>query len=1054
MPAASSVFSAAPTKSTADLFIVDNSDTEWKVNKYLGEWADLARAMDIATGYFEIGALLALEGQWQKLEQIRLLMGDEVTKRTRDTLLKGLSDTLDRSIEQEKEGNDFLHGVPAIVEALQSGKILARVFAKNKFHAKAYITHSKYSVIGSAALVGSSNFTLPGLTQNVELNLHVTERVAALQEWYEHYWDQSQDITPELLKTIERHTHKYSPFEVYAKALQEFFRGHEITVGEWEQNESKIYKILDQYQKEGYQNLMKIAGTHHGAFLCDGVGLGKTFVGMMLIERLAMFDRKRVALFVPKAARGPVWEKTLDRYLPHLQGDFSNFVIYNHTDLGRGGDIGRRLERLRDNADVIIIDEAHHFRNPGTAGQGDKAPSRYRRLYDLIGDNKQVFMLTATPVNNRLIDLQHMIELFSRDRSNYFKDAPLGIHSLSGHFRKMEKALDSQVQWAAGALHSEAEAETNAVEAEQVLQSDALFQALVVQRSRAYVKASQAQHGGKQSQFPTRQDPQVAEYSIKKTYGHLLDKLDKAFAKDVPLFSLAIYYPLAYYKGSNSQINPLDENRQKAVVGLIRTMFLKRFESSALAFEKSCQTLLLKLLAWVTKNSKTPSEQKVLDRWKAQHADLVGYVQQHQLEFGDGDAAEEHDDIVTAEMLENAEELPRDEYEVGEILAETFLDLDQIAEFLSELSKFKPSHDDKLQALIKLLKTDPVLKKHKVLIFSEFSDTARYLQRELDKAGITGVDEVDSGSGRDRGDIIEEFSPYYNGCTSGTLAAKGRTETRVLIATDVLAEGLNLQDATRLINYDIHWNPVRLMQRIGRVDRRMNADTEAQIVADHPDQKDIRGTAAFWNFLPPDELDDLLRLYSKVSRKTLKISKTFGIEGRKLLRPEDDFDALKEFNEAYQGTTTQVEGMRLEYDQLLLDYPDLADRLKALPGRVFSAKQHPQPGTRAVFFCYALTAPDPAAPPTESGDVAWTEEAGSTRWLLYDLATKQVHDDATAIVTQIRSTPQTPRSHTLDETALSEARAAMDKHLKDTYLKKVNAPVRVKPILKTWMELS
>jgi len=1052
MPAPTTLFKDSPTKTTADLFIVDNSDTEWKVDKYLGEWADLARAMDIATGYFEIGALLALDGQWQKLEQIRLLMGDEVTKRTRDTLLKGVRETLDKSIEQEKEANDFLHGVPAIVDALRSEKILARVFAKNKFHAKAYITHSKYSVVGSAALVGSSNFTLPGLTQNVELNLHVTERVAALQEWYEHYWDQSQDITPDLLKTIERHTREYSPFEVYAKALQEFFRGHEITVGEWEQNESKIYKVLDQYQKEGYQNLMKIAGTHHGAFLCDGVGLGKTFIGMMLIERLAMFDRKRVALFVPKAARGPVWEKTLDRYLPHLQGDFSNFVIYNHTDLGRGGDIGRRLERLRDNADVIIIDEAHHFRNPGIAGQGDKAPSRYRRLYDLIGDQKDVFMLTATPVNNRLIDLQHMIELFARDRSNYFKDAPLGIQSLSGHFRKMEKALDSQIHWAAGATHQEAE--TNVVEAEQVLQSDALFQALVVQRSRAYVKASQAQHGGNQAQFPIRQDPQVADYSIKKTYGHLLDKLDKAFAKDVPLFSLAIYYPLAYYKGSNSQINPLDENRQKAVVGLIRIMFLKRFESSALAFEKSCQTLLLKLLAWVTKNSKTPAEQKILDRWKAQHADLVGYVQQHQLEFGDGDAAEEHEDIVTPEMLENAEELPRDEYKVSEIIAETFLDLDQIAEFLAELSKFKPSHDDKLQALIKLLKSDPVLKKHKVLIFSEFSDTARYLQRELGNAGIVGVDEVDSGSGRDRGDIIEEFAPYYNGWTSGALAAKGRPETRVLIATDVLAEGLNLQDATRLINYDIHWNPVRLMQRIGRVDRRMNSDTEAQIVADHPDQKEIRGTAAYWNFLPPDELDDLLRLYSKVSRKTLKISKTFGIEGRKLLRPEDDFDALKEFNESYNGTTTQVEGMRLEYDQLLLDHPDLADRLKALPGRVFSAKRHLQPGTRAVFFCYALTAPDPTAPLTESGDVAWTEAAGSTRWLLYDLATKQIHDDATAIITQIRSTPQTPRSHTLDEVDLSDARAAMDKHLKDTYLKKVNAPVRVKPILKAWMELS
>src|SRR5690349_15858572 len=122
-----------PGKEKAELFIVDNSDSEWKVLSYLREWADLARAVDIATGYFEIGSLLALDGQWQKLEQVRVLMGDEVTSRTRNTLLEGLRKKLDESIEQTKETNDFLHGVPAIVDALHRGQIAARVFAKNKF---------------------------------------------------------------------------------------------------------------------------------------------------------------------------------------------------------------------------------------------------------------------------------------------------------------------------------------------------------------------------------------------------------------------------------------------------------------------------------------------------------------------------------------------------------------------------------------------------------------------------------------------------------------------------------------------------------------------------------------------------------------------------------------------------------------------------------------------------------------------------------------------------------------------------------------------------------
>ncbi len=298
----------------SDLFVVDNSDL-WKVENYLHEWADLAHTFDIATGYFEIGALLVLDGQWQKLDKLRILMGDEVSKRTRDALLAGVEAALDASIEKTKEKDDFLSGVPAIVDALKSKQIECRVYAKKKFHAKAYITHARQEVIGSTALVGSSNFTLPGLTNNIELNVQIRHEVSVLQDWYESHWDEGEDVTPEVLKVIERHTREYRPFEVYAKALQEYFRGHEITTGEWEEHHSRIYHELDQYQKEGYQALMKISRQYGGAFLCDGVGLGKTFVGMMVIERLVERERKRVALFVPKAARKPVWEDTLKTWM-------------------------------------------------------------------------------------------------------------------------------------------------------------------------------------------------------------------------------------------------------------------------------------------------------------------------------------------------------------------------------------------------------------------------------------------------------------------------------------------------------------------------------------------------------------------------------------------------------------------------------------------------------------------------------------------------------------------------------------------------------------------
>lgn len=159
---------------------------------------------------------------------------------------------------------------------------------------------------------------------------------------------------------------------------------------------------------------------------------------------------------------------------------------------------------------------------------------------------------------------------------------------------------------------------------------------------------------------------------------------------------------------------------------------------------------------------------------------------------------------------------------------ETLLDLDQIVNFLEEARKFDPKHDDKLQKLIRLLKTKE-LSGQKVLIFTEFADTARYLKRQLDKASIEGTGQVDSATKGSRADVIQRFSPYYNAFSSPALAEGGREEIRVLISTDVLSEGLNLQDASRMINYDIHWNPVRLMQRIGRVDRRMNPEVEKRL---------------------------------------------------------------------------------------------------------------------------------------------------------------------------------------------------------------------------------
>ena len=1070
-------------KQGGDLFIVDNSDESWKALRYLHEWADIAHTFDIATGYFEIGSLLALDGQWQKLSKLRILMGDEVSRRTRKALLAGIKagaeQALEASLEQEKEANDFLAGVPAIVDAIRVGKIQCRAYTKEKFHAKAYITHAKAAVVGSTALVGSSNFTVPGLTKNVELNIQVRREVELLQEWYEKHWNEAEDITADILRVIERHTREYTPFEVYAKALQEYFCGHEVTDDEWEQNHSRIYTLLATYQRQGYHGLLKRAGKYGGALLCDGVGLGKTYIALMLIERLVKREKKRVVLFVTKAARETVWEAKIEKHMPDLLGGFLSFRIYNHTDLlAKNKRLRLELEQMREQADVVVIDEGHHFRNTGLRGEeGEERRSRYWAMFDLC-QGKQVYLLTATPVNNWLTDFQHMVELFSRGKSDHFKEAPLGIHSLPGHIRTLEKMIERaarQREKELGGSHESIElddGETDLAEAEKVLRDDSLFEELVVQRSRAYVKKSLTIEDS-QVLFPEPSVPKVVPYSVKQTYGKLLRMVEEAFHRVKPLFSLAMYYPWDFYTGEKTALSEKNQawliGRQKQVVRLIRTAFLKRFESSVHSFRASCETLMKKLVAFYQVHADDRHSKDRLEKWLVRNKEITGYdpSQQRTLfpEQKDLELAEE--DVVEPEFFERAfkDRLDPKQFDIQGLLADTLGDLETLAGFLTELSHFEPAQDKKLQALIQLLRghlsglKDVALQRQKVLFFTEFKDTARYLQDELQKAGFDGIVEIDSDAATSmRTDVITCFAPYYNESSSAELVAEGLPETRILISTDVLSEGLNLQDATRLINYDLHWNPVRLMQRIGRIDRRLDPCIEQTIIRDHPDQAKLRGTIQYYNFLPPDELNELLTLYKTVTHKTLRISKTFGIENGKLLRPDDSYDILRDFVRQCEGTETRSENLHLELQELLKANPDLAERLSSFPLRVFSGKQHPTAGSRAVFFCYALPAPaaqdrgSTGVPPVEAD--LWTEEAGFTKWYLYDLATEKIGEEPSEIIALIRSKPDTPRHRAIEDKTLSEIRARIDRHVKNTYLKQVQAPSGVKAVLKCWMELA
>lgn len=1027
------------------LYVVDNSSDDQSVKHYLKEWCGVSKQMDIATGYLEIGGLLDLDQSWQKLDKIRIILGNEMTKRTKDVIDQVVSFLLQKlkdSVDEEQVKNEFLIGVPAIVEAMKSRKIECRVYDSNKFHAKAYITYfrddykqqfiSSMNLPNGYALVGSSNFTHAGLTKNIELNVQVGNEVEELQTWYEKRWEEAKDITDAVLKVMEIHCRDYSPYDVYLRSMYEYFKSREETVSEWEHHDSVVYKELSQYQKDGYNSLVEIANHYSGAFLCDGVGLGKTFVGLMLIERFVKKERQNVVLMVPASARISVWETTIKKYIPEILEGFYPFKIINHTDLLLEKN-ENLMNQIAEQAEIVIIDEAHHFRN--------RSSNRYRKLFDMMnsGAYKQIFMLTATPINNSFLDLQHLIELFTHRQDDYFAPAPLGIHSLSGHFKKMEARLSAATGTGVAVSDS-----TDV--SDDIFRGDQLVNALVVQRSRAYVKKSLSNEEGTKVLFPIREAPTVANYSLRKSYGTLIDhfvdsfyRKDKRTGKTLPILALAIYSPYedAYFIGDKSKVDVMKTGRQQQIVNLIRQLLLKRFESSIEAFAETCIRIYARLRKFMV-DYQNYGNKRQIERFMAKEEAVSDFVDKF-IENNIQSSVDDLEDDLPDYVWEAEENLNVDDFDIRAMLDDTILDMEVLAEFIQDIMGIKPENDDKIRELVRILREDPRVAGKKVIIFSEYRATAKYIYRELQKEGFDHIDEIDGQSKGSRHDLIQRFAPYYNDMSSSEVT----DEINILVATDVLAEGLNLQDASCLINYELHWNPVRLMQRIGRIDRRRSAATEEKLLHDHPEYAVDREKVYYWNFLPPAELEQLLSLYKTVARKTLRISKTFGIEGKKLLTPNDDYEALKEFNSQYEGETSGDEEMALAYQDLLAANPDYEDTVQILPKKMYSGKT----ATTAAgyFFCYEL--------PTKRADGSWSDGDGLYRWYVVHLEDKAVTEQPYEIWKALRCNPEEPRRLETTEESFAAAREIIESHIKKSYMRAVQAPIGVKPRLVTWMQM-
>lgn len=1026
---------------TPDNFIVDNTAEEWKALHYVREWCDLSKSLDIATGHFEIGAFLALDGAWQKVDRIRLLIGGETSRTTADAIAAAL----DSSIKIERQSGDaFLTGVEGIVDAIRSGKIEIRVYKSKKFHAKAYITHGRHRVVGSAALVGSSNFTRPGLAQNVELNVRFQgPEVVELQDWYEEHWQTGSEVNPELLAVLDHNIRTFTPFEVYTKALRALTADADQTDSTWEESESVIYPQLAPYQREAFHSLVEMSKLWGGGFLTDGVGLGKTFVGLMLTEYYAVRRRKNVLIMATKTGQDAVWNPEIRDRLPDLYGgQFSNVIVKAHTDLTtqRGAE---EIEHLSKRADVIIIDEAHNFRNHGKSPSEDNPwGSRWWRMQKIC-QGKTVFLLTATPINNTFFDLVHQAELFTGvDADDHF--ASIGVNSLRQYIVNLEKPFKNAVP--------------DHATIDQIMADDKLFQSIIHQNSRRYAVESAKVVEGVQVVFPDPQIPRVVPYEFGILYSPLFDEIQAAFSRANPLFTLPMYYPLAF--STDPDVDTRLENRQRQVVALIRTTFLKRFESSLAAFAGSCLDLSAKILKWLDVNVKGDEDRESrLAKWRASNEPTLQSI--HDTYRATVEEGWHEEDLTEEELEELDYNLVGGSYRLGDMIDSAFDDLDQLARFMTFVLD-GAGLDDKFAKLRTLLMgpvksekaaLDEVVftkefQTQPVIVFTEFADTARYLHEELIKAGLTEVDRIDGGRKGDRYSMIKRFAPFYNKVSQQERATQA--PLRVLISTDVLSEGVNLQDGTLLVNYDIHWNPVRLMQRIGRVDRRMNPAIEAQLVKERPKAKPTRGKIQIRNFLPPDEINTLLQLVGRVEGKTLMISKTLGIPGGKLLDATDIFDDVKvfqAFKDEYAGDISPLEELRLKWLELTKSDPDLEARTERLPDGISVAKNGRPKG---VFVCRRVPTLTKGNDDNES---SWSLTPGRVEWALK--ADDEIERGALKIDHAIQASVDTPVVNFTDRKSVQAALRELERAETKLFRKIVQLPLDAPtPETLCWMEIS
>ena len=803
----------------------------------------IATAFFSPTGFAQIGGALA------DVPEVQLLLGADHSTDERSPRralgepavafehrhLSARLRHLDGSLRRERDRLPYTRtsatALRTLVAALRGGNMAVRRYERAFLHAKAYILTSVDGASGTSEgiIAGSSNLTAAGLTDNLELNLGLYDQpiVAQARGWFDDLWEQAEPY--DLADVFEVILRARRPWEIFIRVLWQLY-GDEIA------EDAKVDDSLPltSFQKHGVARALRLIRETGGCIVADEVGLGKTFVAGEVLQ-IYRGRRQRAVLICPAALRDTTWKKFLSTYQLFVEClSFEQLASDRQLrDAQRPEARQQHLQRPLDEYQLVIVDEAHNYRNPD-------APTRAAALRALMfGRRRDLLLLTATPVNNSLWDLYHLIRFFLRQDAHL---ADRGILSLRARFEEAMREDPSS------------------------LSPDVLYpviDATTVKRTREFVRrhyANDTIRGPDGIARPivfARPKAISVRYDLDESLPGFFDRLEAALDPDGgEALVLARYTPDAYLRGAGDEE---EAARARATVGLLRSGLLKRFESSAFAFRRTTEKMVRE-------------HDVFLDALDRGHVATTAFMQELS---GDDDA------IFDGLLTTSANLREASAYDVEGLRAAVRRDRDTLRALSKEAASITPDRDPKLAALIEALSeiaeqatreaTDAIdeAQKRKVLIFSVFADTVRWVRDFLDTelrsreelapyvqriVAVSGQDDISDVS---RYEAVQGFAPV------SMEASDGRAADRydLLISTDVLAEGVNLQQCRHIINFDVPWNPMRLVQRHGRIDR-----------IGSPHKRVFLRT-----IFPADRLDQLLNLEQRILDKLAMAAASVGV---------------------------------------------------------------------------------------------------------------------------------------------------------------------------------